>query len=1243
MKYSELIQFEPITSVIQLKDSENASMAKEMVKSYVISDLMAKRFTNVLFPLLRWDNPIEHQGLLVVGNYGTGKSHLMSVVASVASDKSMMQYLRNDEVRNAAETIAGKFKVVRIEIGGVTTSFRPIFVNALQEFLDKEGIDYTIPPTDVGLTNNKGWMEEMMAAFHKKYPDHGLLFVVDEMLDYFAGLLQRDLQLSLGLMREIGEFAKNSRFRFIGGLQEMIFSSPRFNFVAESLNRVAQRFQTLLIERNDVKFVVSERLLSKTAEQMDAVRKHLEQFAMCYDNMASRMDEFCRMYPIHPDYFEVFERIVCVERREVLKSISFEIKKILNQEVLGDHPGIIAFDSYWEQIKNTPALQAVSSIKSVTDCANALDAKIGSVKEVYRPLARRVIDALAVHRLTTGSLDNPIGLTAANIRDMLCVYDPLIKELGGDEMMVLEQNIGTTIDALKKAVSGQYVSKNGENQQYYIDVHKIVDVEENIRVRADVLDPADQDSAYYEALKVLLELQTVATHLNHANIWQFHDVQWFSHKSPRCGYLFFGAPNERDTAYPPRDYYVYFLRPFDPVPFKDQKRDDEVFFKLTSVPDELSTSVKTFAASLALANTTAAGNLRDAYQEEAKKAQKRIVSWLYEKGFSAFDVIYKGEKKKTSTWLANVDLRALAGLRPDAVFNFRELAFALASYLLEDYFCGLAPQYPKFREFISKTARDGAVSDAIGVIAGGRSKQGLIVLDALKLLDGEKVSVENSPYALKVRSMLKALPEGQVLNHDQLLQNENQQSFFDLGESRLEADYFLVVLAALVSSGDLVINTVGHQYGAADVAALSATSLDDLMNFLHVSRPKGFSQESLAAVFDLVGLEKSCVTKVLGGDKDPIVKLQSRVTASVNSLAMLAHKVSAPVLFMGVNLLELMQGSNPSTAFAAAKDYLEHLLSYDTPAKLKNLHDAPEKILAHKPVVTELPNWEKLFKFIEEKNALLNYLTSARDMLGPDDLWSLKYTKARTDIQTELPKQKSLAGVLAFLEKSGKQLQAMKGDYIKQYLILHKKSRLDAKGDAKRQQLLLDPRLKSLTELAEIQILPKSQLVDFRNKLNGLVLCDDCLAAELEQEATCPRCHYSPARDGAGVDVNAVMSQMGDQLAKLLDDWTKILLNALSEATVQDGFALLSQQKRKALNKFIDEKTLPDQIPNALLEALKEVLNGLKKVVIASDSFMAELKDFGPMKLNEFKACVERMIDNAVKGEDQTKVRLVVE
>ena len=129
MKYGELIQFDPIESVVQLRDANKTSAAEQLVKTYVISDEMADRLTHLVFPQLQFDHPADNKGLLVVGNYGTGKSHLMSVISSIAADESLLQRLSHPVVRDSATQIAGRFKVIRTEIGATTMSLRDILVS----------------------------------------------------------------------------------------------------------------------------------------------------------------------------------------------------------------------------------------------------------------------------------------------------------------------------------------------------------------------------------------------------------------------------------------------------------------------------------------------------------------------------------------------------------------------------------------------------------------------------------------------------------------------------------------------------------------------------------------------------------------------------------------------------------------------------------------------------------------------------------------------------------------------------------------------------------------------------------------------------------------------------------------------------------------------------------------------------------------------------------------------------------
>src|SRR5215831_5299146 len=98
MKFGELFQFDPIETVIQLREADLADEARRLIQTYVISDRMAEQIVDVVLPQLRFDAPQDNKGLLIVGNYGTGKSHLMSVLSALAEHSVLARSLRHAKI-----------------------------------------------------------------------------------------------------------------------------------------------------------------------------------------------------------------------------------------------------------------------------------------------------------------------------------------------------------------------------------------------------------------------------------------------------------------------------------------------------------------------------------------------------------------------------------------------------------------------------------------------------------------------------------------------------------------------------------------------------------------------------------------------------------------------------------------------------------------------------------------------------------------------------------------------------------------------------------------------------------------------------------------------------------------------------------------------------------------------------------------------------------------------------------------
>lgn len=370
VKYSDLIDFEPIESVLKLHEADEKETAQEHVDTFVMSPNLRKQLSGVVFPQLQFEAPKDNKGTLVVGNYGTGKTHLMSVISAICEHEDIVPDTEGDEELEAAiEPVRGRFKVARVTIGSSLKGLRDILCDSLEENLDEMGVEYQFPEQDE-IENHITAFHEMMEAFNDEYPDKGLLLVIDELLDYLRTRNEQQLMLDLSFIRELGEISSQVRFRVIAGLQESLFDNPAWAHVSENVKRVKDRYEQIRIAREDVENVVSKRLLQKTDEQKDWIRGHLDKFTHLYPTLTDRMDKFVDLFPVHPDYIKVFERIHVAERREVLKTLSRAMHDLLEEEVPDDRPGLITFDTYWEVLSDDPGFLSNPEVKEVLDRAH---------------------------------------------------------------------------------------------------------------------------------------------------------------------------------------------------------------------------------------------------------------------------------------------------------------------------------------------------------------------------------------------------------------------------------------------------------------------------------------------------------------------------------------------------------------------------------------------------------------------------------------------------------------------------------------------------------------------------------------------------------------------------------------------------------------------------------------------------------------------------------------------------------
>lgn len=1224
MKYSELISFSPIESTLQLIQS-NSNKVEEInnIKTYVMSEGMAQSLKAPVIDQLQMDEVVDNKGVLVVGNYGTGKSHLMSVISSIAKDADNLQYLQNKAFAKDMECIAGKFEVLRIEIGGVTMSLYDILSGYIQDDFDKRDIDFEFPE-QATVRNPKKVIQDMMMAFAEKYPDKGYLIVVDEFLSYLTSRDERQIVLDLEFFRALGEMCSKSKLRVIFGVQEKIFDNPRFSFVSDTLKHVSDRFTQLIITKEATSYVVSERILKKSPEQKAMIRKHLEKFSNLYTGMSSRLEEFVDLYPIHPSYIDVFNKIYLIENRHILKNISTTIRDIFDTEVPDNAPGIISFDDYWPAIKSNGLLKSDVTINRVVTASGQLEDIINRAfpKPAYKPLAIKIIYALSVHRLTTNGLDVQFGLTAENMKDDLCLFLPM-PEQDADFLLSL---IKTTLKDIMTTVSGQFIIFNDGNNQYYIDVDKVVDYDEKIKQKASVMADGELNRFFYQLVYGCLDWDA-KQYVPGFEIYQ-RDLNWDSHNIFREGYLFLGLPGERSTAQPERDFYIHIMPPYSATAIAVKNLQDEVYFFFKS-SDEFKELLGLFAAANSLAQISE-GKDKDAYLNKAGMVRKKLLKYLGENKNTCFEVQYKGQKRQM--------IEVLKG-RYNRDMDFKDTVDLAASVCLDEYFDSIYPEFPVMKTKVTRKNMAENARQAFDYFAGRKTQPATLMLQSFGILDGEKIRPEGSKYAAYYIDLLKKLPPQGVINYSDMF----ELKFGDVFEDKKFKVSFLftpIVFLSMVYAGYATMTLKnGTVITASNLDQVPKLGVMDLYEFKYLSRPAQISMVELKKLFEVLDINPALLDNP-NDREEGIKQLLAKAQDKSNSSVLAARKLQEGFELWGEPLANAQQVARMQKACTAVRDeFSNYSAKFNTPAKLNNFSLTAEQ-------VEELAEQLKLIQTIGEYvtfktdcSAVVGYIANIEFLdLGAVFKQELEAGKAafreiRDDIADGASGETAAQKVTTELDK-------LKEKYITMYFEEHKKKRLDIEDAKRRGKLQESVALANLRKLRSIEILSGAKLTAIEQDMADLKVCYELTPVELKTSHICPHCHYSygdKAKNVAG-QLDSIDFRIDD----LVTEWTNTLLNTISDPIVVSQKEYLSAEQQKLIDEFISSKMLPKRVDDHFVNSIKALLQGFEPVVIDTEDLIQQLEELPPMDEVSFESKIKQIISSYISGKSTGKLRIIV-
>lgn len=1223
MKYSDLISFNPIESIIQLTSANDLDEEAKLVKSYVMSDDMAEKISLNMLSQLKLEEVVDNKGVLLVGNYGTGKSHLMSLVSAVARNADYLPMVQNQRFALDAECIAGQFEVLRIEIGASQMSLRNIILNKVQQDFTARGLPFSFPD-ERDIINNKDVLLNMMEIFARKYGERGYLIVVDEFLDYLGGRKEQEVKLDLGFMRELGEIIKSSRLRAIFGVQEKLFDNPNFSFVSQTLNRVKDRFEQVVIRKEDTAYVVSERILKKTSDQKALIREHLQKFCSLYTNMSERMEEYVELFPIHPSYIDVFNKIYIIENRHILKNISEIIRRILNDPVTDEAPGIISFDTYWGFIKENLALKTDANIKEVVEKSGMLEDIINRSfpKRLYKSLAIKIIYALSVHRLTTGDISIRAGLTAENLRDDLCLYLVGMPDQSSDTLQSIVQVV---LRDIMTTVSGQFIEHNTENGQYYLDLKKDIDYDEKITQRAAVIDD-DKLNTYYNNIIYYCLDWDATEHVTNFRIYE-HTLNWASHNIFRRGYLFLGTPESRPTAQPPEDYYIYFLPPYGSSSFHDEHKKDEVFF-VFKPNEDFKNQLRLYAAALMMRELAEDKN-KSAYAAKAEGFKKKLTRMLNENKITWFDVIYCGQKKMLKEVMKNQ-------FKP--ANPFKETIELVASICLDEWFTEKYPRYPHFKTLITTRNEGENLRYAYDRFTGRKHQTADLLLESFDLLDGGKITVQNSRYAQVVIERMEGMPPKAVINFNDFY-IERFDEFVD-SVFQLDQGLFPIILLALVYTGNAVLTLKdGTALTASNLDIIPKKTMTDIQYFKYISKPKDIQLAELVHLYEILELPTGLITNPSQRESG-LDQMLAKAKEVVQKAAKARSRLQNNFHLWGEPLVAEHISVSYYDSLSRVVDILGNFQTrFNSVPKLNNFaytREDMDRLEADIRIVSVVMEYDE---FRNGCGETVSYIMNLDRMdLGTGLKEEIETAKERfRQFRDDIPEDLDGAGAASDVNDD---LEKIKEEYISIYYKEHNKRRLGISDGKRKGEIMSSRSLANLDRLSALNIFSGTKVKAIKDDLSALKICYDLEPVMLSKTHFCTKCNFLLGNHEP--PVKGRLDDIESRIDNLLFDWTTTLLNTITDPFAQDQMQYLSVDQRCVVEDFVKTKKLPEKVDVFFVDAIKALLDGFEAVEISASEFVEQLENLGPCDVESFRSKIDSYINSYIMGKDKDKLRLVL-
>ncbi|MCI6854911.1 MAG: DUF6079 family protein, partial [Firmicutes bacterium] len=562
-----------------------------------------------------------------------------------------------------------------------------------------------------------------------------------------------------------------------------------------------------------------------------------------------------------------------------------------------------------------------------------------------------------------------------------------------------------------------------------------------------------------------------------------------------------------------------------------------------------------------------------------------------------------------------------------------------ASLCFDEYFGQKYPDFPVMKTKITRRNMADCARAAFDHFAGRKTQQSTAMLQSFGILDGDKIRPENSKYAAYYIDMVKKLQPQGVLNYSDIFEPRFMEMYIDK-KFKIEFIFTPIIFLSLVYGGYAVITTKdGKTITASNLDQIPKMSVMDLYEFKYISRPAQMSMAELKRLFELLDINPALLDNP-NDREEGVKKLLAKAQELANNAVLADNKLNNGFELWGEPLANAAQVASLRSACAAVKnEFSNYSTKFNTPAKLNNFSLSMEQVEELGQNISRMLIIPQLLDFKTGCSDIVSYIANI-EFIDLGEVFKGEVEAAKADFRAIRDSIMDGAAGDVAAQKVDTRLSKLKAKYIDIYFEAHKKKRLDITDAQRRGKIQEGRALASLRKLRSIEILSAAKLTDIETDMSGLKVCYELTPEELKSSHICPHCRYH--LDDKVKNVYGQLDNIEIRIEDLMAEWTKTLLDTISDPIVASQKSFLSTEQQSAIDEFINTGALPKRVDDFFIKAINALLKGFEPVVIDTDDFMAKLEQMPPMDEASFKAKITELIGAYTKGKDASKLRIVV-